>query len=445
MRYVLSWISLLSFTSLIAAPVLADLPAYVDRPDRTYKWTLEGQHTGNEGVVYRLHLISQVWKGVVWAHDLDVFVPKQLTTPATLLLFITGGERSQGVAAEVVRTAQSAGAPCAVLYGIPNQPLLDGLYEDDLIAKTFIQFLATGDPDWPLLLPMTKSVVKAMDALQAFSRRYLQHSLEGFVVTGASKRGWTSWLTAAVDQRVKGVVPRVFDMLNIPAQLPHQREAWGQYSEMLGPYTDPGLPAALSSGGGRRLIEMVDPYSYRTKLTAPKLIVLGTNDRYWSLDALDLYWSELPGTKQVLYVPNAGHGLAEAGWQDSLLCFFRHVAADEPLPQPAWQRTRDGDLLRLSVAGDSRPVSARLWYAQSPSRDFREARWRVQEVALGDGQFGDRRSGDGKFADGKFMAELHLSDDLSTAAFIEAQYDDALGSCRFASPIAIEPPRGSVK
>jgi len=428
MRYVLSWISLLSFTSLFAAPASGDLAAYVQRPDPTYKWTVKGRQHGDGVEVYRLHLISQVWKRIVWEHDLDVFVPKQLKTPATLLLFIAGGERSQGNAADMVRTAQSAQAPCAILYGIPNQPLLDGLYEDDLIAKTFIQFLATGDPDWPLLLPMTKSVVKAMDALQAFSSRHLQHPVDGFVLTGASKRGWTTWLTAAVDQRVQGVVPRVFDMLNIPVQLPHQREAWGEYSEMLGAYTDPGLPGALATGSGRRLIEIVDPYSYRTQLTAPKLIVRGTNDRYWSLDALNLYWSELPDTKLVVYVPNAGHGLPEASWQDSLLCFFRHVAAQEPLPQPAWQRTREGDLLRLAVGGTPRPVSVRLWYAHSPSQDFREARWRMKEVALG-----DRQS----------VSELPLSDDLSTATFIDAQYDDALGSCRFSSPITIEPPGGS--
>jgi PhoPQ-activated pathogenicity-related protein len=428
MRYVLSWIILLSFTSLFAAPAWGDLPAYVQRPDAAYKWTLEGQERANGGERYRLHLISQVWKGSLWKHDLDVFVPKQLKTPATLLLFITGGGRSRGIAAEMVRTAESAQAPCAVLYGIPNQPLLDGLYEDDLIAKTFVQFLATGEPDWPLLLPMTKSVVKAMNALQAFSRQHLQDRIDSFVVTGASKRGWTTWLTAAVDQRVMGIVPRVFDMLNIPAQLPHQREAWGEYSEMLGPYTDPGLPAALATGGGRRLIEMVDPYSYLTQLTAAKLIVLGTNDRYWSLDALNLYWSDLPDPKRVIYVPNAGHGLPESGWHDSLLCFFRHVAAREPLPQPAWQRTREGNLLRLGAGGSTRPISARLWYARSPSRDFREARWQMLDVS-----HDDRQS----------VGELPLSQDAFTAAFLDAQYDDALGSCRLSSQITIEPPQGS--
>ena len=31
---------------------------------------------------------------------------------------------------------------------------------------------------------------------------------------------------------------------------------------------------------------MVDPYSYRERLTQSKLILLSTNDRYWPLDAL---------------------------------------------------------------------------------------------------------------------------------------------------------------
>lgn len=35
------------------------------------------------------------------------------------------------------------------------------------------------------------------------------------MVAGASKRGWTTWTTAAVDKRVFAAIPIVMDLLNL--------------------------------------------------------------------------------------------------------------------------------------------------------------------------------------------------------------------------------------
>jgi len=40
------------------------------------------------------------------------------------------------------------------------------------------------------------------------------HTIENFLVSGASKRGWTAWLVGCVDKRAIAIAPIVMDMLN---------------------------------------------------------------------------------------------------------------------------------------------------------------------------------------------------------------------------------------
>src|SRR5439155_1255709 len=126
-----------------------------------------------------------------------------------------------------------------------------------------------------------------------------------FVVSGGSKRGWTTWLTGASDARVKAIAPLVIDTLNMKAQMDHQLKSYGKYSLMIRDYTNRGLVPMPKTEEAVKLWQMVDPYFYRDQLKMPTLIVNGANDPYWTVDALNLYWDGLKGEKWVLYVPNA--------------------------------------------------------------------------------------------------------------------------------------------
>ncbi len=355
---------------------------YVQRPDAAYRVERLPEEKVSSGTLYDLELTSQCWQGLVWKHRLQVFVPDVVRFPDMALLTIGadfGNPNYHRGLGDLYMTA--TGLICAFLSDVPNQPLFEGKVEDELIAYTLVQYLETEEADWPLLLPMTKSAVRAMDAVQSLLSEIGQAAPERFVVSGMSKRGWTTWLTAVVDARVAGIIPMVYDNLNLFAQMPHQREVWSGYSEQISDYTEYDLPAKMRTPEGFRLAQIIDPYTYRERLTLPKLIMNGANDRYWATDALNLYWDSLPGPKHVLYIPNSGHGLndPERMYRASL-AFVQAIASGAPSPRLDWQFDEEPTALQIRLHTDTAASSARLWFAHSESLDFRACVW--QSVPL---------------------------------------------------------------
>jgi PhoPQ-activated pathogenicity-related protein len=370
----------------------AGLDEYVKKADSAFSWTQSGSQKTPAGAITFITLTSQVWQGIKWKHDLRVYEPSEnLLYPDAMLLFVTGGSHDSKASADDHKQAFSlarlCGARVAVLPQVPNQPLFDGMTEDTLIAETFIRYLKTKDENWPLLFPMTKSAVRAMDCLQAWASENRKPPVKKFVVSGASKRGWTTWLTGAVDDRVVAVAPMVIVMLNMGPQGPNQLKVWGKYSEQIDDYVQRGLMENAQTAEGTKLWKMVDPYSYRERLAKPKLLINGTNDRYWTLDALDLYWSGLLGPKYVVELPNAGHGLDQnREWAlTGLGAFFRSVVSGRPMPAISWGLSRPtSSAAELTIKTSPAPLSSRLWSAQSTTRDFRESKWESSPLHPGE-------------------------------------------------------------
>lgn len=378
------------------------LKEYVERPDESYQW-VERQNTRlGPCEVYELTLTSQTWRDLVWQHRMFVVVPDEMKAETEALLVIEGGSWKDkhaepvsgdesidipGEAVLLATFAQQLGAPIAILLNVPRQPIFDGKKEDDIIAMTFDEYLKSGDTDWPLLLPMTKSAVRAMDAVQEFTADRLDTSVTGFTVAGASKRGWTTWLTAAADERVRGLAPMVIDMLNLEKQFAHQKEAYGEYSERIAEYVELDLPQRMSGEPGEELRQIVDPYSYRHEITQPKMLFLGTNDAFWTVDSLNLYWDHLKGEKYVVYVPNAGHDLS-MDWKrvlGGLTALHRHAhGMGQRLPEIAWEYETDESKQTnsLSLRAGRDATHALLWVAESDTKDFREASWTSRPVPL---------------------------------------------------------------
>jgi PhoPQ-activated pathogenicity-related protein len=378
--------------TLAEVAIPQDLATYLARPEPAATWSVAQQQTMGNCEVLQLKLTSQTWQGLVWEHDLVIFIPSGASSK-TVVLLNEGGKADSKNALMGTLVASKVKAPVAILLGVPRQPLFDGKSEDDLIAETFVRYLETGDGSWPLLFPMVKSLIKAMDAIQELSTQKWSEPTERFIVGGASKRGWTTWLAAASDPRVMAITPMVIDTLNMQAQLPHQIKSFGGPSEQIEPYTKRGLVPLPDTSAARKLWNMVDPWAYRAKFTMPKLVVLGNNDRYWSTDALNLYWDDLPGDKYLSYTPNAGHDLTERTAQGKKLspmralnnvgAFVRHLLTETPMPKLSWKHddAPDGQL-RLTVTAYPKPKQAQFWVATGPTRDLREARWEARPLEV---------------------------------------------------------------
>ncbi|MEN8251154.1 MAG: PhoPQ-activated protein PqaA family protein, partial [Bacteroidota bacterium] len=364
------------------------LDHYINNDDTTYTWELKNTYTINSVQAYDLLLTSQTWQGHKWIHQLTILVPA-VTIYDDALLYITGGSVhngevtfkgvNDGEATAMAYLALMNQAVVVVLRQVPLQPLYEGKYEDELISHTLHQYILDGDLTWPLLFPMTKSAVRAMDATQEYTEQELNLSIDEFVVTGASKRGWTTWLTGASDNRVKAIAPMVIDMLNIPESIPYHLETWGSYSYQIQDYVDLGLTEELTGTGGpgTDLVKMIDPYSYRDVLTMPKLILLGTNDPYWPVDVIKHYYDDIPGKNLIHYVPNAGHDLdldnnLQSIW--ALNSFFAITISNNEYPDCDWVTSETNDSYTLTVnATADKLVDATYWSTTSSTRDFRNS------------------------------------------------------------------------
>lgn len=377
-----------------AAGVLAAY-AHAADPATRVQPVMDGAWAG--GRFRTMRLVSQTWRGVEWTHELSMYVPGGIAADtATMLVWIDGGSAGKlptpdAGPTDAVKTlalvANAAGLPAAVVRQVPFQPMFDGLKEDDLIAHTFVEFVRTGDASWPLLLPMVKTAVEAMTAACTIAHDAWEIDVERFVLTGASKRGWTTWLTAAVDERVGGAMPMVIDMLSLARHVELQRASFGGMSEQLVPYTSRGVEELFATPRGRELVEIVDPYAYRDQLVQPKVIALGTNDPYWPLESLGLYLDGLEGPRWVSYAPNAGHGLPVMRVGGLVAALGRHVAGEQRLPTLDWSFTSTPAGASCSLTSDTPPDEVLLWQAGAESRDFRKARWSSTRLTAQDGRW----------------------------------------------------------
>ncbi|KAL5017808.1 hypothetical protein ScPMuIL_003530 [Solemya velum] len=382
------------------------LDDYVNRPDPTYAYKEISQTRGATYTTYILNMTSQTWKSSevtdqsVWWHYLTVTVPDVLTVQDSAFLFIEGGANDEDppsltreFVTMTIRLAVSTGAVACNLQMVPNQPIVfkddpssAQRYEDAIIAWTWKKYVDKNgsDPEILLRMPMTKAVVRAMDTVTDHIQSTQNMSVNKFVIAGESKRGWTTWTTAAVDRRVIGFVPIVEDLLNMVTNLHHFYRAYGGWTFEFQDYYVVNFTANLDNPLVQRMAGIVDPISYNDRYRGvPKMIISATGDGFFLPDDSHFYFDQLNGPKYLRTFHNSRHSLT--GHEDerysALRSFFLSVATRQPYPEMTWikQATRNGGFIRVST--NTEPISVACYYANTLDGNRRDFRLLIKDPA----------------------------------------------------------------
>jgi PhoPQ-activated pathogenicity-related protein len=197
-------------------------------------------------------------------------------------------------------------------------------------------------------------------------------TVNGFVVSGASKRGWTTWLVGALDARVEAIIPIVINVLDPDATTRHHWRAMGYFSPALKDYVDHGLvPDMIGQPGLEAVRRIEDPLSYRRwpSMKMPKFVINAVGDEFFPPDATRFSYHLLPETKRLRMLPNSRHSTEGTDIFDGMIAFYDAILNDRPLPSYSWKVRKDGAIV---VRSAETPLEVNLWQGTNPrARDFR--------------------------------------------------------------------------
>ena len=378
--------SMLNFIFLSTEEEYTSMSNYIESTKNEFSYDIQEVIYEENWTGYHIKMISGEWLDskkvdqVEWWHYVDIIIPKQ-TTSSTGIMFIDGGEKSDDyfrLDAQSIENAIKTEAVIVNVSNIPFQPLnflssdQDSFEEDDLIAFAWNKFLKQGakqkDVEWLPRFPMTRAIVRAMDLAQEI---VLQNDIviKDFVVSGASKRGWTAWTTAAVDRRVKAVVPMVIDMLNLVPSFENHYRSYGEFSPAVQEYVNYNIQDWLGTEEFKVLMSYIEPFSFIDKFTMPKYIINAGSDEFFSTDSWRFYYDKLPGEKIIRYVPNKNHSLDGRYLTEDLVSYFYRVINDIEIPSLSWNLSDNKLIAELDYDGE---YDVSVWTAKNDNgRDFR--------------------------------------------------------------------------
>ncbi|MEI8054456.1 MAG: PhoPQ-activated protein PqaA family protein [bacterium] len=388
------------------------LGCFMQHNDGAYRYKFVSENKDNPDITIRTYILySQSWPvkkytnipTTTWRHKLVFYTPKQVSYTKALLYINGGYNKNKNGSDEFfipkeqidyANIALNNKAPVIEIEDVPNQFLLfdnTPKKEDQIMAYTYKMVM-----DDPLQnaylaghLPMAKAAVKAMDASQEILEQEYGINITSFILSGASKRGWATWLAALADERVEAIVPIVINVLNTQKSLSYICETYGGVCPpAFMDYEKEGIIQVINTQAATKLMQIEDPFSYmgndydskyKKRLAIPKYIINASGDDFFVPDSSKWYFKKLPGTNNYIrYLPNSMHYFKGNAISDStnslrsineaLDSYFYFILNDVSLPKIDWELHDD----KIELVSSLKPKEIKIWSSNNEyTRDFR--------------------------------------------------------------------------
>lgn len=336
---------------------------YLASREDVYDWSIIESVTATGITRIKAEVTSLTWQGTVWKHYVLLYVPTTVNFN-NIYTLIDGGRLTGGIPDRVDETSPIYGPFLSLMRGfsaatgmimtfirnIPNTPTLGNSTEDEFIYTSVQKYLATRDTNWSPFNPMTKGVMQCFTAIQQIVAQEKGVYLVGYCAAGLSKRGWTAYLAGVHDSRCNALVPIVQDNINISESYRRRRDVYGEddvkllQSEL---FEYMGMLAGNLKPLGREILEVVDPYALRDKLTMPMYVITSTNDENFTIDSATYYIKGFEDA-QLAYQRNLGHDIDPQYLMASIYWYLK-LNLGQATPKITWTRNIDENNLTFTI------------------------------------------------------------------------------------------------
>jgi len=407
--------ALVACTALVNSNPLDD---FVSKPESVYKY-VDTLYTGKTllgGTVHVLNVTSLAWLDTsigagpsgtnIWNHLVAVVIPKELRVYNYSLAYLTGNSNNDHsppkatdeelIAVDLV--THNTGACGIIVYQIPNCPYIFkadptqmARGEDNFIAWTWKMYLEDDGkhPEYLARFPMVKGAFQSMRAAQDFLNKKVEKSaIDNWIVSGASKRGWTTWMVGATTctgencVNIAGLAPLVPIVPNIRDDMHRQWMSYNGWTFAFSPYTALNLTQYVDSDSFKSMTKHVDPMHHGERLARlPKFVVVSSDDEFMQMDWTNIWYDEFQkfGETHLLIVQDSEHSLATGVPEvvSSLSAALESVAANVTRPTFDYSYNNKTGELEVTIPDEfaAQVDQVRLFHTQTHSAERRDFRW----------------------------------------------------------------------